>query len=208
MGDTAELVIEANGPAIGAGARGRPARAAPGHPAVRAGRARPVLRSRRGRGPAQPGLRVRHEGARLAAARLGRPLFPSSGRGRGHPHRLQARQRLDRHRPAARHGRGHRRHAGRDRAACSGAPWPGWSTGSPSSTGSSCSRRIPPRPRTSASCCSRCPRTSACSWSSSPTACTTCARCISSRARTSAAASPPRPWRSTRRWPSGSAWRG
>ena len=29
----------------------------------------------------------------------------------------------------------------------------------------------------------------------------------SSRARTSAGASPPRPWRSTRRWPSGSAWR-
>ena len=56
----------------------------------------------------------------------------------------------------------------------------------------------PRRPRISASCCWRCPRTSACCWSSSPTGCTTCARCTSSRARRSAGGSPPRPWRSTR----------
>ena len=115
MGDTAELVIEADGPALVPAPAAVQRAAAPGHPAVRAGRAGPVLRSGRRRGPAQPRLRVRDEGARLAAARLRRPLFPSSGRGRRHPDRLQAGQRLDRDRAAARHGRGHRRHARRDR---------------------------------------------------------------------------------------------
>ena len=38
-------------------------------------------------------------------------------------------------------------------------------------------RAAPSRPRTSASWCWRCRRTSACCWSSSPTGCTTCARC-------------------------------
>ena len=52
-----------------------------------------------------------------AAARLGRPLFLPSGRGRRHPGRDAARHLLDRHRPAARHARGHRRHARRDRPA-------------------------------------------------------------------------------------------
>ena len=73
------------------------------------------------------------EGARHAAARLGRPLFLPSRRGRRHPGRDAARHRLDRHRPAARHARGHRRHARRDRRACSARTSPGWSTASPSS---------------------------------------------------------------------------
>ena len=58
---------------------------------------------------------MKAHGSQLRASR--RPLLPPSGRGRRHPDRLQARQRLDRHRPAARHGRGHRRHARGDRAA-------------------------------------------------------------------------------------------
>ena len=41
--------------------------------------------------------------------------------------------------PAARHGRGHRRHPRRDRAPVRRGRWPAWSTASPSSTGSSCS---------------------------------------------------------------------
>ena len=84
---------------------------------VRTRRARAVLRSRRGRGRAEPRLCLRAEEARHAAARLGRSLFLPSRRGRRHPGRDEARHRVDRHRPAARHGRGHRRHARRDRAA-------------------------------------------------------------------------------------------
>ena len=80
------------------------------------------------------------EEARHPAARLGRPLFLASRRGRRHPGRDAARHRLDRHRPAARHGRGHRRHARRDRSACSARRSPGWSTASPSCRASSCSR--------------------------------------------------------------------
>jgi GTP diphosphokinase / guanosine-3',5'-bis(diphosphate) 3'-diphosphatase len=50
---------------------------------------------------------------------------------------------------------------------------------------------------------SRCPRTSACCWSSSPTGCTTCARCTTWRP-TSASASPRKPSTSTPRSPA--AW--
>ena len=59
------------------------------------------------------------------------------------------------------------------------------------------------RPRTSARCSWRWPRTSGSSSSSSPTGSTTCARCTACRPRSSSA-SPARRWRSTRRWPSGS----
>ena len=149
--------------------------------AIRAGRARQGLRSARRRGRAQPRLCLLDEGARRAAARLGRPLFLASGRGRRHPRPDEARQRLDRHRAAARHGRGHGGDARATSSACSAPRSPGWSTASPSCRASSCNRTRPSRPRISASWCWRCRRTSACCWSSSPTACTTCARCISSR---------------------------
>ena len=65
----------------------------------------------------------------------------------------------------------------------------------------------PRRPRTCASSCWPCRRTSASCWSSWPTACTTCARCITSRTRRSASASRARPWTSMRRSPRASAWR-
>ena len=61
-----------------------------------------------------------------------------------------------------------------------------------------------PRPRPCARWSSRCPATSG-SWSSSsPTGCTTCARCATCRGR-SRSASRARRWRSSRRWPTGSA---
>ena len=60
------------------------------------------------------------------------------------------------------------------------------------------------RPRTCARCSWRWPRTSASCSSSSPTGCTTCAPWLRCRRR-SRRASPTRPWRSTRRWPSASA---
>ena len=174
---------------------------------VRTGRTGQGLRSRRGRGRAQPRLRLSPEGARLAEARLGRSLFLPSDRGRRHPDRPQARHRLDRHRPAARHGRGHGRRRATRSSACSAASSPGWSTASPSFAARAAVRRAPSRRRTCASSCWRCRRTSACCWSSSPTGCTTCARCTSSRSRRSAGASRARRWRSTRRWPSASACR-
>ena len=52
-------------------------------------------------------------------SQLRAPAIPTSTTrgGRRHPDRIEARQRLDRDRPAARHGRGHGRDAGGDRAA-------------------------------------------------------------------------------------------
>ena len=84
---------------------------------VRAGRARQSLRSVGRRGRAQPRLRLLDEGAWRADARLGRSLFLASRRGRRHPRRDEARRRVDHHRPAARHGRGHGRDARGYRAA-------------------------------------------------------------------------------------------
>ena len=65
-------------------------------------------------------------------------------------------------------------------------------------------RRRRRRPRPSARWSSRWPATSGCWSSSSPTGCTTCAPCATSRRR-SRSARPARRWRSTRRWPTGSA---
>ena len=96
--------------------------------AVRAGRAGQELQSERQRGPAQPRLCLRHEGARHAEARLGRPLFLPSARSRRDPDRPQARRRDDRGRAAARHDRGHRRDARRDRRAVRAARSARWST--------------------------------------------------------------------------------
>ena len=96
----------------------------------------------------------------------------------------QARHRHDRHRPAARHGRGHGRHARRDRAAVRRRNRPAGRRRHQARRRSSCNPRAPSRPRICASSCSPCPTTSASCWSSSPTGCTTCARCITSRSRT------------------------
>ena len=57
---------------------------------------------------------MKAHGAQLRAS--GDPYFSHPVEVAGHPRRLEARQRLDRDRPAARHGRGHRRHDRRDRA--------------------------------------------------------------------------------------------
>ncbi len=98
-----------------------------------------------------------------------------------HPGAHEARQRLHRHRPAPRHGRGHRRDAASRSSSSSARRSRAWSTASPSSPASSCSRTTPSMRRISASWCWPCRRTSACCWSSSPTACTTCRRCTTSR---------------------------
>ena len=65
---------------------------------VRARRASSQLRSQRQRGAAQPRLRLRHEGARQPEARLGRSVLLPPPRGRGHPHRPEARRRHHRRR--------------------------------------------------------------------------------------------------------------
>ena len=114
-------------------------------------------------------------------------------------------QRPDRHGAPARHRRGHPRHRRGDRGPVrqrGGAPR--------RRRHQAVAHRAPVGPypgrrRTSASSCWRCRKTSACCWSSWPTGCTTCARCVSSTIRRSAAASPARPWRSTRRLPNASA---
>ena len=61
--------------------------------------------------------RLKAHGTQLRAS--GDPYFSHPGRGRRHPDRDEARHRLDRHRPAARHGRGHRRHAATRSSGCS-----------------------------------------------------------------------------------------
>ncbi len=76
-------------------------------------RLRPPRRRQADRG----GLRPRRRGACAAAARGWPALHRPSGRGRRHPGRLPARHRDRRDRAAARHGRGYRRHPGRDREA-------------------------------------------------------------------------------------------
>ena len=95
-------------PASAAPAEGRQAAAFAHDAAIRSGRARQVLQPRYQRRPAQPRLRLRHEGARRADPRLRRPLFLASAGSRGDPHRSQARRRHHRRGAAARHHRGYR----------------------------------------------------------------------------------------------------
>ena len=85
------------------------------------------------REPDQPRLRLRDVQARQPEAPLRRPVFRPPDRGRGHPHRVQARRRDHRRGPAARHDRRHRRHARRDRANVRRRRSPIWSRASPSS---------------------------------------------------------------------------
>ena len=92
--------------------------------AARAGRAsrqceadpeNPRLRSQGRHRADRRRLRPRRAGARHPAPRQRRPLFHPSRRRRRHPGRLPARYRLDRHRAAARRGRGHADQAAGDR---------------------------------------------------------------------------------------------
>ena len=89
--------------------------AQPDDAAIRPGRAGQVLQPEHRRGPAQPGLCLRHGGPWRADPRLRRSLFLASAGSGGDPHRPQARRRHHRRRPAARHHRGHRGHPRRDR---------------------------------------------------------------------------------------------
>ena len=130
----------------------------------------------RRRGSAEPRLCLRHAEARLADARLRRPVFLPSPRSRGDPDRPAARRRVDRRGAPPRHDRGYERDARRDRPAVRAGDRASSSTGSPSCSGWNSSRARRSRRRTCASSCWRSPTTSACSSSSSPTGCTTCAR--------------------------------
>ncbi len=86
-------------------------------PPVRIGRPRSELQSERGRGPAEPCLRLRHEGAWRSEAGLGRSVFLPPPRSRGDPDRSQARRRHHRRRRPARHDRRHGSHPRGDRPA-------------------------------------------------------------------------------------------
>ena len=174
----------------------RPQEAAPGdrRGALPAGRPRTGHASVRPRGRGARGPEARHRRAvRHAPAGRGpdpRGARPRSDRdpGGAPPRRPRGhRVRAQRHRGALRAGgraARRRRHQALE-------------VQQPTATRSS-------RPRTSARCSWRWPRTSASSSSSSPTGCTTCARSTHCRRR-SRSASRARRWRSTRRWPSGSA---
>ena len=171
--------------------------------AIRPDRAREALQSRHQRGAAQPRLRLRHEGAWRAEARVRRPVFLPSAGSRCDPDRSQARRRHHRRRAPARHHRGYRRHPGRDRPDVRPGHRRAGRRPHQAQDGSTSSPRRPSRPRTCASSCWPSPTTCGCCWSSSPTACTTCARCPTCRPRRVGAA--PRK-RSTSTLRSPAAW--
>ena len=150
--------------------------------AVRADRPGPVLQSDRRRGPAQPRLCLRHESARGAEAGVRRPLLLPSARGRRHPHR----HKLDDATIAAALLHDTIEDTDFTRAEIDqlfGEEIGGLVEGLTKLNKLDLVPRRPSRPRTCASSCWPSPRTSACCWSSSPTACTTCARCIICRRR-------------------------
>ncbi len=91
--------------------------------------------------------RARHPAPPLGRALRHPPRGGGHDRGRARPRRADGRRR-----PPARRRRGHRRHPRRPSRSASARPWPGSSTGSPSSTGSSSTPRRPSRPPPSARC--------------------------------------------------------
>ena len=118
--------------------------------------------------------------------------------------------RLDRHGPAARHGRGHRRHAATTSSACSASRSARLVDGRHQAQQAGAAVRADRAGRElPQAAAGDVATTSGCCWSSSPTACTTCARC-------SFIKNPDKRRRIARRddgdlrarWPSASAWRG